>query len=237
MIPRPARGARGDELATACALAVAANPLLRDELVLRGGVALHHFVLPAPLRRCLGLEYARRTTTPIGPVLDALRALARAHELRIRTEVRDRPRVYLTDANRPGSHSVRVRLDLETRETQPRLPLVRRTVLTCATDELLGLILRELYRRSRSRDLFDLWAGLTHLAVDDAVVVDVFRDACARTPLGRVGRGAFVARLHRHLARPAYPADLEGLPVDATGYSPQGAASMITDQLLARLPR
>jgi hypothetical protein len=115
--------------------------------------------------------------------------------------------------------------------------LVRRAVLTYAADELLGLILRELYRRSRSRDLFDLWVGLTHLAVDDAVVVDAFRDACARTPIGRVGRGAFVARLHRHLARPGYTVDLEGLPVAATGFTSPGAARTVTDRLLARLPR
>jgi hypothetical protein len=211
--------------------------LLGDELVLRGGAALHHFVLPQPLRRCLGLEYSRRTTTPIGPVLDGLRDLARACELRVRTEVRDRPRVYLADARWPDPVGVRVRVDLETRETQPRLPLVRVAVLTHATDELLGLILRELYRRSRSRDLFDLWSGLNHLAVDDAVIVDVFRHACSQTSLGRVGRGAFVARLHRHLARRGYTGDLAGLPVAATGFTTREATDMITERLLTRLPR
>lgn len=216
---------------------MAADPLLGDELVLRGGTALHHFVLPQPLRRCLGLEYARRSAAPIGPVLDALRDLAHRHDLRVRTEVRDLPRVYLTDAQWPGPTGARVRLDLETRETHPRLPLVRLAVLTHSRDELLGLILRELYRRSRSRDLFDLWVGLTHLAVDDAVVVDAFRHACARTPLGRVGRGAFVARLHRHLARPGYTVDLDALSVGAVGFTPQKAARTITDRLLARLPR
>ena len=65
-----------DLLLTRVAVAVASHPELRDELLLRGGLALHRLVLPSPLRACVGLEYTRRSTSGIGAVLDVLREAA-----------------------------------------------------------------------------------------------------------------------------------------------------------------
>jgi len=237
-----------DLLLTRVAVAVASHPALRDELVLRGGLALHRLVLPTPLRACVALEYSRRSTSGIGAVLDALRDAAGKVGLALRTEVRHLPRVYLTPAWAGPPDGLRLRVDLETRETRSSLPPVRRpvtasgdadgpTVLTYDTAELLGLLLRELYRRSRSRDLFDLGVGLERRGVDDAAVLETFRRACRFAGLGRIPRGAFAARLHRHLARPAFTRDLEGLvgAVDRD-FDPTAASALVTRRLLDRLP-
>jgi predicted nucleotidyltransferase component of viral defense system len=238
-----------DLLLTRVAVAVASHPELRDELLLRGGLALHRLVLPSPLRACVGLEYARRSTSGIGAVLDALREAADEVGLAVRTEVRHLPRAYLTPIWPGAPGRLRLRVDLETRETQPSLPPVRRqlttsgdadgpTVLTYDTVELLGLLLRELYRRSRSRDLFDLWVALDRCEVDDTAVLAAFHHACRLAGLGRIPRGTFVARLHRHLARPTFTRDLEGIVgAGARDFEPAAASALVTRRLLDRLPR
>lgn len=239
-----------DLLLTQVAIVISSHPVLGGELVLRGGFALHRLVLPHPLRCCVSLEYARRSTTGIGAALDALREVAMSTGFSIRTEVRARPRVYLSPLSSATHGRERLRIDFETREIHPLRPYVRRhltmsthrftggaAVLTYDTAELLGLVLRELYRRSRSRDLFDLWVGLTRVEVDDALVLSAFDHACLLAGLGTVRRGMFVARLHRHLARPAFTRDLEGLAAaGACLFEPTAAASLVTGRLLDRLP-
>jgi predicted nucleotidyltransferase component of viral defense system len=237
-----------DLLLARVAVAVASHPALRDELVLRGGLALHRLVLSAPLRACVALEYTRRGTSGIGAVLDALRDAASEVGFAVRTEVRHLPRAYLTPAWSGAPARLRLRVDLETRETEPWSPPVRRqlttsgdvdgpTVLTYDTAELLGLLLRELYRRSRSRDLFDLWVALERCGVDDTAVLAAFRHACRLAGLGRIPRGTFVARLHRHRARPAFTRDLEGLVgAGARDFEPTVASALVTRRLLDRLP-
>lgn len=234
---------RRDDTVVQVARLVAAHPVLAEDLVLRGGVALQHFVLPEPTRRCTGLEYARLHATPIGPVLDALRTVAADAGLRIRTEVRARPRVYLaagspvSDGSSPSSRPHRIRVDLETRELHPCLPVRTAPVPTYATEELVALVLREVYRRSRGRDLLDLWSALTAVEVDDRLVVDAFRAACASGDLGRVGRGAMVARLHRHLARPGYRDDVDGWRLGAArAFTAEAAVELTTARILVRLP-
>ena len=188
-----------DLLLTRVAVAVASHPQLRDELLLRGGLALHRLVLPAPLRACVDLEYARRSASGIGAVLDALREAAGEVGLAVRTEVRPLPRAYLTPIWPGTPGRLRLHVDLETRETQPSLPPVRRqlttsgdadgpTVLTYDTVELVGLLFRELYQRSRSRDLFDLWVALDRCEVDDTAVLAAFHHACRLAGLGRIHR-------------------------------------------------
>jgi len=238
-----------DLLLARLAIAVASHPFLGSELALRGGFALHHLGLARPARCCTSLEYARGSGGPIGPTLDAFRHVAASAGYRVRSEVRDRPRIYLS---RPAANRLaheRLRVDIETRETRPLQPCPRRRltrpaglagaeadVLTYQTEDLLGFLLRELYRRSRGRDLFDLWAGLTHLDIDDGLALAAFAHACALADLGTIGRGAFLARLHRHLERPTFTRDLTGLPATAAReFEPRAAARVVMTRMIDRL--
>jgi predicted nucleotidyltransferase component of viral defense system len=239
-----------DLLLTRLVIAVPSHPFLGSELALRGGVALHHLALSRPARCCTSLEYARASGGPIGPTLDAFRDVAENAGYRVRSEVRDRPRIFLSRPAAEVLDTVRLRVDVETRETHPLQPCTRRRVtgptglsgaqagvLTYETEDLLGFLLRELYRRSRSRDLFDVWTGLTHLDVDDRLVLAAFAHACTLAELGRIGRGPFLARLHRHLERPTFTRDLADLPATAErDFEPKAAARVVVTRLIDRLP-
>jgi hypothetical protein len=239
-----------DLLLTRLVIAVASHPFLGSELALRGGVALHHLALSRPARCCTSLEYARGSGGPIGPTLDAFRDVAAKAGYRMRSEVRDRPRISLSRPPVDVLDHARLRVDIETRETHPLQPSPRRRVtgptglsgaevrvLTYTTEDLLGFLLRELYRRSRSRDLFDVWAGLTHLDADDGLVLAAFSHACTLAELGAIGRGAFLARLHRHLERPTFTRDLTDLPATAArDFEPETAARVVVTRLIDLLP-
>lgn len=72
------------------------HPVLRNELVFRGGTCLHQVHLPNPLRYSEDLDFVRRTHSPIGPTLDALREVASSIGLATRsTQVGKYPRITL----------------------------------------------------------------------------------------------------------------------------------------------
>jgi hypothetical protein len=62
-----------DLLLSRAICAIAAHPYLGDELVFRGGTALHKLHLDAPWRYSEDLDYVRSTGGGIGPLLDGLR--------------------------------------------------------------------------------------------------------------------------------------------------------------------
>lgn len=51
---------------------IANDPHLGPELAMRGGTALHKLFFPKPLRYSEDLDYVRRSSGPIGPILDLL---------------------------------------------------------------------------------------------------------------------------------------------------------------------
>lgn len=60
------------------------HPLLRNELVFRGGTCLHQLHLPTARRYSEDLDFVRRTHSGIGQVFDALREIAADTGLEVR---------------------------------------------------------------------------------------------------------------------------------------------------------
>ncbi|MCZ7629651.1 MAG: nucleotidyl transferase AbiEii/AbiGii toxin family protein [Microthrixaceae bacterium] len=71
---------------------IANHPLLGGELVFRGGTCLHKLHLPTPRRYSEDLDYVRVTSSPIGPLLDALREVGDLLDLEARTQVSQHPK-------------------------------------------------------------------------------------------------------------------------------------------------
>ena len=49
------------------------DPTLQDQLIFRGGTALHKLCFPRPLRYSEDIDVVQRNAGPIGPIFDALR--------------------------------------------------------------------------------------------------------------------------------------------------------------------
>jgi len=199
------------------------DEVLGPELAMRGGTCLHKLHLPSPLRYSEDLDYVRMTHTGIKPYTQALAKLADEIGLAVSSRQRSGQmvHVYLDGQPTEGIGRIRIRIEMNITETASFMPrkAVRHKVetswwsgeadiLTFQAEELLATKLRALYQRSKGRDLFDLWLGLTVLKADPEQIVAGFHrymgDAAFSYPELR-------ANLAAKLANASFGHDLDAL--------------------------
>ena len=227
---------------------IAHDDVLGPELAMRGGTCLHKLHLPTPLRYSEDLDYVRRTHTGIKPYTQALGDLAERLGLTVSSRRRSRQmvHVYLDAQPTEGIGRIRIKIELNIAETEPHRPLktIRHTVRTSwwsggadiptyETSELLATKLRALYQRSKGRDLFDLWLGLSVLKANpDQIVAGLnhyVRNAAFSLPELRDNLAA-------KLSSTRFLRDLDALMTNTpTGYDPDTAADLVMRDLGSRL--
>lgn len=224
---------------------IANDPLLGEELVLRGGTCLHKVVLREPLRYSEDLDHVRASHGPIGPLLDAIREIADGLGMDVNTDVGSFPKARLRAPFESGRGLMRVKVEINTYETSPARPHYRATyrvdstwwsgsadVLTFQPEELVATKLRALFQRKKGRDLFDLWVALTVLGLDPAEIVACFGPY---RPDGYTAERA-LRGLDEHLSDADFRADLLPLLREVPeGYDLDAAASLIAEVLVARV--
>jgi predicted nucleotidyltransferase component of viral defense system len=154
--------------------------------------------------------------------------------------------VYLDTQPTEGIGRIRIKIEMNIAETQPHrsLTTIRHTVKTSwwngeaeiptyETSELLATKLRALYQRSKGRDLFDLWLGLTALKIDPEQTIASFnhymRDAAFSFPELRDNLAA-------KLGSTRFLRDLDALVANTpSGYNPDTAAALVMQELGSRL--
>lgn len=222
------------------------HPMLREELVFRGGTCLHQVHLPAPLRYSEDLDFVRRTHTGIGGVFDALRDVATAAGLNVHgTDIGQHPKMRLRVPAEGDGPMLRIKLEINTHETSPahaleRIPFAvsnpwftgHADVLTFTAAELVATKLRALFQRSKGRDLFDLWLALTQMRVKPDAILTGFPPY---RPDGYTSARA-IENLRAKVENPAFRTDLD-LLVTAwpAGYEIGAAAELVVDSLMSRV--
>ena len=237
-------------------VAIFADPFLREALRFRGGTALNKLHFPAPLRYSEDIDLVRTQAGPMGPLLDALRAvlqpwLGRANyepsvvapKLRFRVEAEN-------------SSDVPIRLKVETNTSEieaydPPLALPftvenpwfsgTAAVATYSREEMLATKLRALLQRDKGRDLYDLDHALDVFeGMDAARVVEYFGRYVALSGQA-ISRAQAQERMFSKLARPRFLTDMrpllpamqaEALTDETTLYSFQ----RVYDAFIDRLP-
>lgn len=202
------------------------DPLLASSLAFRGGTALHKLYLDPPERYSEDLDFVQTQPTPIGQVMEALRAtldpwLGRPRWKQGQGRV---TLVYRFESEIAPITPLRVKIEINTREHFSVLGLVSRhfavesrwftgsaQVQIYELEELLGTKLRALYQRKKGRDLFDLATALKKQPMlQPSKVVDCFVRYMAHGGHG-VTRSEFEANLLAKLADPAFTEDTRAL--------------------------
>jgi predicted nucleotidyltransferase component of viral defense system len=175
-----------DLLLSRLMIEISRDEVLGPELVMRGGTCLHKLHLPSPLRYSEDLDYVRSTHTGIKPYTQALTKIAEEIGLTVSSRQRSGQmvHVYLDSEPTEGIGRIRIKIEINVTETEPflRRKNIRHTVQTSwwsgeadiptfQVEEMLATKLRALYQRSKGRDLFDLWLGLTVLEADPEKIV------------------------------------------------------------------
>lgn len=225
---------------------IAADPLLGEELVIRGGTAFHKLFLPRPYRYSEDLDYVRTTAGGIGPVAKRLTEIGRVLGYDVRTEIGRHPKIFWRYFSESGVRG-RIKIEMNTYERSPALPLASvpltvespwcsysQEIRTFQPEELVATKLRALYQRSKGRDLFDLWLALSVLGLDPGAIVAAFPPY---RPEG-VTRDLMRANLERKLGDGDFRHDCDKLIADGAegcGYDADRAAELVDTALLSLL--
>ena len=223
---------------------IANDPLLGDELALRGGTALHKLLLSQQYRYSEDLDYVRMSAGGIGEVMKRLTWLGRELGFRVNTTMAVYPKVIWRFVCASGVAG-KIKIEINTQERLAALPLIRRSfdvvcdgqdiaadVLTYQTEEIAATKIRALYQRSKGRDLFDLWLVLTQMDVDVQAIVEAFS---FYRPEG-VTADKLVENLSKKLDDMRFLHDVDVLiRANSVRYDPIEAAHLVSDLLLRPL--
>jgi predicted nucleotidyltransferase component of viral defense system len=107
-------------------------------------------------------------------------------------------------------------------------------ISTYNLDELLGTKLRALFQRRKSRDLFDLWIGLTQGGADTNRIAHVFHSYLAAEHLA-VSANQLRLNLAAKMQDAAFLSDVPPLLRPGIAYDAAVAHSLLERELLAQL--
>ncbi len=112
-----------DLLLSRAICAIAGDEYLGEELVFRGGTALHKLHLEQPFRYSEDLDYVRRTAGGIVPLTQALTLLGESLGFKVNTRISEHPKVFWR-ATAGSGVPLRIKIEVNTHERSPALPLL-----------------------------------------------------------------------------------------------------------------
>jgi predicted nucleotidyltransferase component of viral defense system len=220
------------------------------QAVFRGGTALHKLFLRSGRRYSEDIDLVQRDAGPIGELIDSIRESLDSWlgDPKWKQGQGRFTLVYRFETTFPPVTTMRLKIEIKTREHFAVLPVVRHAFEvdnpwfsgTAALpvyhlDELLGTKMRALYQRKKGRDLFDLWVALRAGEATSARVVECFHRYMDHGSL-TVSRAEFEANLVAKLATVAFREDVRPLVAADVDYDPAEAAELVFTELVSRLP-
>lgn len=223
---------------------------LAENLVFRGGTALHKLYLTPAMRYSEDIDLVQSVEGPIGPIFDRLRvALSFLGEARktVRKSASNKM-IFRVDATMPPITALKLKIEMNSVEGDSvfgyeHLPFELDTrwftgeciVTTYSLDELLGTKLRALYQRKKGRDLFDLWAALQSGEVDSLRVVKAFRYYASTPDKAYPSSEELLENLILKMEDEGFIGDVDALIRNGVDYNPKDAFELVCAQLLSKV--
>jgi len=220
------------------------NERLSNELIFRGGTALHKIILPFPSRYSEDLDFVRSTSGGIGDIMKELTELGKQTGFIVKTRLGQFPKVYWHAKAQTG-RDLRIKIEINTFERSPALPLIKvehtintdwfadKAVVTMfQNEETAATKLRALYQRSKGRDLFDLWLLTNVVNIDPVLTCQAF---ATYRPIGYTSKKA-IDNLEKKIHDKGFLTDINNMvTIDLKGYSVNEAASQVVEKYLRNL--
>ena len=225
------------------------EPLLAENLLFRGGTAIHKLFLAPAVRYSDDIDLVQKEAAPIGKIMGKFREIC--------TPILGNPRtnqkkggvvfIYKTESELPPIIPLRIKIEINTREHFNVFDVLNKSyklesrwfsgetfVKTYRFEELLATKLRALYQRKKGRDLFDIWYGIKKTNVDLEKVIYSFKKYMEFLNLS-VSRRDFNENLQLKLKDPNFTGDIEALIREGISYSPESAYATVITNLLELL--
>lgn len=249
--PWPSNEQVEQDLALSRALvAMFSHEAVSDQVVFRGGTALHKLFFGTAGRCSEDIDLVQRDPGPIGGLIEAIRETLdpwlgspRWKQGKGRFTL-----LYRFETTFAPVSIMRLKIEINTREHFSVLGIGRRPFAVdnpwfggtamlpvYHLDELLGTKMRALYQRKKGRDLYDLWLALGSGEPDRNRIVECFRRYLEHDGVV-VSRAEFEANLAAKLRSSVFLEDIRPLiPIDVK-YDPFAAAEIVQNELIVKIP-
>ena len=220
------------------------DPLLSNELIIRGGTAFHKLFLQKPYRYSEDLDYVRSNAGGIGSIMKQLISIGDKLGYKTNSSLAKYPKVFWKGMSESGQ-PLRIKIEINTYERTSAMPLIilrhkinaewyrsQSDVRTFQAEELIATKIRALYQRSKGRDLFDIWLSLEMLSLDPITIINAFN---TYRPDGITANLA-IRNLEKKLESRQFLEDLNGLAIlHEVDYAPKQASEIVIEKLLCLL--
>lgn len=223
------------------------NPKIKENLVFRGGTALHKLYIKPGARYSEDIDLVQIATGPIGNILDEIRSSLSWLGQPVR-QLTERSAKLLYRYIACDNTKKRLKIEINTTEHFHVFDFVdselyvsnpwftgKSAIRTYQLKELMGTKIRALFQRRKGRDLFDLWIVLRDNLVDPNVVLKVFLAHCNKNSQN-VSRALFEKNLHEKIRFDDFRHDVIGLLADNNDWSFEYAYDIVKSKLVSLLP-
>jgi len=227
------------------------NQLLQEQLIFRGGTALHKLVLNKVKRYSEDIDFVQKQSGPIGPVLTTIRKILEPWLGKSTWKLsRGRATVYYKfNSEIPPIQKMKVKIEINTREHFQYFNISNIThrvdnkwfqgealIPTYSIEELLATKFRALYQRKKGRDLFDLFIASQELPnLNFSKVIECFQYYMEKE--GRViSRAEFKRNLIEKLKDNLFLDDIKPLLSAEQNYDPKEAYQEVLNKYIILLP-
>lgn len=240
-----------DLLLSRSLIEIFSNPLIKNNLIFRGGTALHKFFFFGSRRYSEDLDLVQKNAEPIGPVINAIQAVlnplfGKADVTRSFGRVKI---IYRFDSEILPSQRMRVKIEINTREHYNFYDLQeiehsiesgwfegKAFIPLYSIEELLGTKLRALYQRKKGRDLFDLFIAQQEFPdLDYNKVIYCFKEYLKKDNLS-VSRAEFEKNMLEKMEDVDFLEDMTPLLKDNHQYNILKAFEVVSEYYINRLP-
>jgi predicted nucleotidyltransferase component of viral defense system len=166
------------------------NEFLSDNLVFRGGTALHKLYLQPQPRYSEDIDLVQKKAGPIRDVIEHLRqSLAYLGEPTVKQKANNNTLVFRFNSESVTPVSLRLKIEINCREHFSVLGYTTRefsvntgwfkgscNISTYHLEEMIGTKIRALYQRRKGRDLYDLYKALTMSNLNIEQVITCYRE-------------------------------------------------------------
>lgn len=167
------------------------DPIIKNNLVFRGGTALNKLFLNPPARYSEDIDFVQKNAEPIGTTIDAIREALKPWLGEPKRKITERSAKLVYQYQSVDGLPAKLKIEINTTEHFQVLPLRFQpfsldspwfkgecVIATYELEELMATKLRALYQRRKGRDLFDLWYVFKQMTINKKQVLEIFQNYC-----------------------------------------------------------
>lgn len=223
------------------------SPIIRENLVFRGGTALNKIYIDPPARYSEDIDLVQIKVGPIGPIIDAIRgALSEWLGEPVR-KITTRSAKLIYKYQNALDDIVKLKLEINTTEHLNILDLRnidfdvdtawykgKTTIPTYYLEELMATKIRALYQRRKGRDLFDLWLVLERNLIDIDLTLDIFYKYNSHNK-EVISKKEFVRSFEEKLTHNEFKIDMKLLLEEGINWNFDKAVELVENKIIDRM--